>query len=179
MIQNREMQTTRFTKRLLARKHKQSRTRRVLVAGLMLTSMVDMFSLLVIFLLQSFSNSPEVMTLTKGLTLPASISASAVIDAPVLMVTEAQVLLDQREVGSLTEILTNPARLSAPLKALVDKWKSSHPGADFKGEINLQADRGMPSTAVARVMNILNGHGYGAVHLAVVGSNSAPAEATP
>lgn len=52
MILNRALQTTRFTQRLLALKHRGSRTRRILVAGLMLTSMVDMFSLLVIFLLQ-------------------------------------------------------------------------------------------------------------------------------
>ena len=172
MIRHRELRPSFFSRHLIARRHARSRTKRNLVAGLMLTSMVDMFSLLVIFLLQSFSNSPEVMALAKDVRLPTALSASAAIDAPVLTMSQAQLLLDQRALGTAREVVQDPARLAKPLAELRARWQKSHPDAEFRGEINLQADTGLPSTLVSRVMNVLNGNGYTAVHLAVVGSAS-------
>lgn len=169
MILNRALQTTRFTQRLQALKHRKNRTRRILVAGLMLTSMVDMFSLLVIFLLQSFSNSPEVMALSKGITLPVAVSAAAPIDAPLLTLTSDNfVLIDQKPVGTSKEVIDDPSRLLKPLGELQKQWKTSHATAEFKGELHLQADRGLSSVLVSRIINIVNAQGYSSVHLAVV-----------
>ncbi len=134
----------------------------------MLTSMVDMFSLLVIFLLQSFSNSPEVMALTKGITLPVAVSAAAPIDAPLLTLTADQVLVDQKPVGTTKEILEQPAKLLKPLGELQKQWKTTHTQGDFKGEIHLQADKSLSSVLVSRIINIVNAQGYSSVHLAVV-----------
>ena len=134
----------------------------------MLTSMVDMFSLLVIFLLQSFSNSPEVMALTKGINLPVAVSASAPIDAPLLTLTTDHVLIDQKPVGTAKEVLEEPAKLLKPLQELQKQWKAAHSQTEFKGDIHLQADRGIPSTLVSRIINIVNAQGYTSVHLAVV-----------
>lgn len=173
MILNPALKPTVFAKRLVALKHRTKRTRRVVVAGLMLTSMVDMFSLLVIFLLQSFSNSPEVMALSKGLTLPAAVSAAAPIDAPLLTVTTDQILLDQKPVGSSQEVLARPEKLTVLLQELKSTWVRTHaPGQPFKGDIHLQADRGLPSSLVSRFVGLLNSQGYSSVHLAVVSGGS-------
>jgi biopolymer transport protein ExbD len=64
-----------FQQHLLKRKQKRQSRKRGLIAGLTLTSMVDMFSLLVIFLLQTFSTSPELVMVTKGVTLPVASTA--------------------------------------------------------------------------------------------------------
>jgi biopolymer transport protein ExbD len=168
MIINQALKTTTFTKRLVALKHRSRRAHRVMVAGLMLTSMVDMFSLLVIFLLQSFSNSPEVMALSKGLTLPSAVSAAPAIDAPLLRVTTELVLIDQKPVGTAAQVLAQPDLLLVPLQELKARFVSSHHGEEFKGDIHLQADRGLPSSLVSRFVGVLNSQGYASVHLAVV-----------
>ncbi len=173
MIQNNPLKPTLFTKRLLARQHQQKKVKRVIVVGLMLTSMVDMFSLLVIFLLQSFSNSPEVMALTKGLVLPGAVSAAAPIDAPVLTVTgDQEVLVDQKSMGKMQDILAKPEPLVKSLVDMKDAWGLRHKNESFKGDIHLQADNKLPSTLVSQIIGIVNSQGYATVHLAVVNGAS-------
>jgi biopolymer transport protein ExbD len=168
MIQNNPLKPTLFAKRLLSRRHQQKKTRRVIVAGLMLTSMVDMFSLLVIFLLQSFSNSPEVMAMTKGITLPAAVSAAAPIDAPLLTVTETEILVDSKSMGKISEVLAKPEALVKSLTEMKDAWQERHKNEAFKGDIHLQADKKLTSSLVSQVIGIVNSQGYASVHLAVV-----------
>src|ERR1700720_2518899 len=100
-----------FQRHLVGRKHKKKSRKRALIAGLTLTSMVDMFSLLVIFLLQSFSTSPELLMITKGVTLPAAISGRELMDAPVLSLSTSGVYLDQKLVGSLEDLSNDPEPL--------------------------------------------------------------------
>lgn len=168
MILNDELKTSTFTKQLVALKHRSKKTRRAIVAGLMLTSMVDMFSLLVIFLLQSFSNSPEQVALSKGLILPSAVSAAPVIDAPMLTVSHDLILLDNKEVGTAASVISDPMLLVRPLQDLKDRWVKAHDGQDFKGDIHLQADKALPSSMVSRFIGLVNSQGYDSVHLAVV-----------
>lgn len=168
MIQNVPLKPTLFTKRLIAQKHRQGRTKRMIVAGLMLTSMVDMFSLLVIFLLQSFSNSPEVMALSNGIVLPAAVSASAPIDAPLLTITEKEILVDHKAVGEIQAVLEKPEALVKKLVDMKTTWETTHKNQPFKGDVHLQADQKLSSSLVSQVIGILNSQGYGTVHLAVV-----------
>lgn len=157
-----------FNKHLVDRKNKASKHKRVIVAGLMLTSMVDMFSLLVIFLLQSFSNSPEVMAMSKGIVLPPAMSAQAPIDAPVVAISGVDVLLDQKWVGETAKTLENPQALIDKLNELKNIWIQTHPQQEFKGDIHLQADKGLSSTWVSQVISVLISQGYYSVHLATV-----------
>lgn len=157
-----------FNKHLIAREYKKKAYKRVIVAGLMLTSMVDMFSLLVIFLLQSFSNSPEVMALSKGVTLPPAVSSAASIDAPVIAISADQIILDQKEVGVTEALLSSPQALIDQLNQMKNAWHKAHPNEEFKGDIHLQADKGLSSTLVSQVMSVLISQGYYSVHLAVV-----------
>ncbi len=145
-------------------RQRKTKAKRVLVAGLMLTSMVDMFSLLVIFLLQNFSASPEMMAVSKTVRLPSAVSASATIDAPVLTVTADEILLDQKTIGTAAAVFREPGVLIKKLDDLKKSWLASHSGEKFKGDIHLQADRELPSTHVAKVVSLLNSQGYSSVH---------------
>ncbi len=144
----------------------------MMVAGLTLTSMVDMFSLLVIFLLQSFSNSPEVMALSNGITLPAAVSASAPIDAPVLAVSSDDIVIDQKSMGTPQAILGQPQPLLDQLQKLRATWQTAHPTEPFIGDVHLQADKTLSSTLVSQVISLLIGQGYSSVHLAVATGNN-------
>ena len=139
-----------------------------MIAGLTLTSMVDMFSLLVIFLLQTFSTSPELVMVTKGLTLPAAVSGKELEDAPVLSLSAEGVYLDQKFLGPTEQILHEPTVLMNKLSDLRELWQKSHPNEKFKGEISLQADQNMPSTVVSQFMGMLPTQSYSTVQLAVI-----------
>src|ERR1035437_9360283 len=125
-----------FQQHLLKRKQKKATRRRVMIAGLTLTSMVDMFSLLVIFLLQTFSASPELVAVTKGVTLPSSFTSRELKDAPILSISEAGVYLDQKFVGVTDELLVDPSPLMKRLADLRDLWQKTHPSEKFSGEIS-------------------------------------------
>lgn len=167
-VGNANLTVGRFERHLVARKYKKSRAKRILVVGLLLTSMVDMFSLLVIFLLQTFSNSPEVVTLSKSVRLPVAMSSVGLKDAPVLAVTKDEVFLDQKSVGVTDQILAKPQLLIEGLQGLRDMWAKNHPNDTFKGDILLQADKEIPSTQISHVINVLISQGYGSVQLAAV-----------
>jgi biopolymer transport protein ExbD len=167
-ISNAVLAPASFTRHLQARAHQKAKRKKILIAGLTLTSMVDMFSLLVIFLLQSFSSSPELLVITKGVTLPSANTAKEIKDAPLLSLSEEGVFLDQKKVGELLDLVQNPKPLSNRLVELRQVWQKTHPGQAFKGEINLQADRNLPGLTVSHFMNLLPSQNYSSIQLAVV-----------
>lgn len=158
-----------FEKHLVNRKRKKMWGMRAAGFTLMLTSMVDMFSMLVVFLLQTFSSSPEIL-ITKGLELPDSITPSIVKEAPVLAISiDGNLYLDQKLVGMTKNITKNPKKLMQMLEDIKNHWAVSHAGAAFPGEINLQADKEVASTTVSQVMGVLTGGQFHSIQLAVIG----------
>ena len=157
-----------FQNHLLKRKQRKQARKRILIAGLTLTSMVDMFSLLVIFLLQTFSTSPELVMVTKGVTLPAAVSARELEDSPVLAISAEEIYLDQKLIGKTQALLIDPSPLMAKLEQLREQWQKAHPSQKFNGLISLQADRNLPSTVVSQFMGMLPTQTYSTVQLAVI-----------
>ncbi len=158
-----------FEKHLINRKRKKSWGKKAAVYALMLTSMVDMFSMLVVFLLQTFSSSPEIL-INKGVTLPNSITASEVKEAPVLAIAkDGNLYLDQKLVGKTSLIVKNPKNLMKELNEIKNTWAQRHSGVPFPGEVNLQADKEVPSTTVSNVMGILTTGQFHSIELAVIG----------
>ncbi|MEK6705724.1 MAG: biopolymer transporter ExbD [Bdellovibrionota bacterium] len=168
LIESRALVPGTFNRHLVARAHRKSTRRKMLLVGLTLTSMVDMFSLLVIFLLQTFSTSPDLLIIAKGVTLPTAITGREIKDAPALSISTAGVFLDQKLVGKTNSLLKDPTPLMERLADLRSLWQKSHPKEKFRGEINLQADRELPSTIVSQFMAILPSQSYGSIQLAVV-----------
>ena len=158
-----------FEKHLINRKRKKSWGKKAAVYALMLTSMVDMFSMLVVFLLQTFSTSPEIL-INKGVNLPDSLTAAQVIEAPVLAIAkDGNLYLDQKLVCEVKNVVKSPESLMKKLNDIKASWAKSHAGTPFPGEINLQADKETPSTVVSQVMGILTTGDFQAIQLAVIG----------
>lgn len=161
-----------FSKHLVARAHSRKKSRRTILAALSLTSMVDMFSLLVIFLLQTFSTSPELLVMTKGVQLPVASSGAEISDAPVLAIAQDEIFLDQKSVGTVVEVLKDPKALLAQLGTFRENWAKAHPNEKFKGEINLQAHKDVPSTVISQIMGVLPSQQYGSIQLIVTSGGS-------
>ena len=63
-----------------------------------ITSMVDMFVILLVFLLKSYSTSPVQINASNDLTLPASTSVKDPIDALKLVVSKKGIFVDDKKI---------------------------------------------------------------------------------
>ncbi len=73
--------------------------------ALNLTAMVDMFTVIVIFLLQSFSASGEIMFIQKDLKLPTAVEAQPLDDrGPVVTLFANTVLMEGEELARLDDL---------------------------------------------------------------------------
>jgi biopolymer transport protein ExbD len=156
-----------FENHLSLRQSKNKKIKKMLVMGLSLTSMVDVFSMLVCFLLQTFSSSPEIL-ITKDVNLPEALKGQEIKQAPVLSLSQKSIYLDQKEVGNIKDVVTKPAMLIEKLKEFKVHFAKTNPGEPFPGEINLQADEGIPSVIVSQLMSHLNSQNFHSIHLAVI-----------
>jgi len=150
-------------------KERRSRQKKGVMASLMLTPMVDMFSLLVIFLLQFFNASPD-FQLSKDMVLPPSNSSAELRDAPVVSVSMQEVLVNHIAVGGVDDIIKNPEPLALALEKLRADWIASHPETPFKGEVNFEAHEDLPSTKVSLLMAVLSNHQFGSMELMTLGN---------
>lgn len=149
-------------------KSRKARDKKTIMANLMLTPMVDMFSLLVIFLLQFFTAAPDFL-LTDKMELPTSKSNTELHEIPVVSLGEDQVYVEHKPIGAVKDILKNPEPLAIELQALQNKWLTEHPGETWDGEINLEAHREIASTTISQYMAVLAAQNYGTIQLIAFG----------
>lgn len=74
------------------------------VAELNLTAMMDMMTILLVFLLNSYGNEPDKFTVNDSLRPPESSSKEALKPATIVTVTDASILVDNVEVVKLGEV---------------------------------------------------------------------------
>lgn len=103
---------------------------RVMTASLMLTSLVDAFSILVIFLIMNNATSSEVVNIGEKIQLPTARESSMIENGVVVRIEKGQFLVDEKPVAL--------SGLAAKLKSL----NSSVDTARREGLI-IVADRGL------------------------------------
>src|SRR5450631_3299696 len=79
-------------------------SRRSAVTGLSLTSMVDMFTILVVFLLMNFSSTGEIIYIPKDVKLPKATETKELKPAHVVSITTDSVILERETVANLAEV---------------------------------------------------------------------------
>ena len=139
-----------------------------------LTSMIDMFSMLVIFLLMNFSSTGEVFFIpTKDLIMPEAQHGRQLETAPLITIArDGSVRLDSEAVGSLPHTSIedqgeNLAALRMRLQQMRAVEMQIKPNVEFKGQINIQADEQTTSERVKKVMVALIQEGWTGINFAV------------
>ena len=157
-------------------------------AELSLTSLIDMFSVIIIFLIQSFSASGEVMIINKDIKLPIANYGKELERAPIITILTNKVTLEGVKVGDNTGIETKLEEsdwdlplLSQKLNEYREFFQSVNPTATFPAEVVVQADRDTQFLLLKRVMYALTKVGYTNINLAVMGQArpATPPEASP
>jgi len=141
---------------------------------LRLTSMIDMFTILLVFLLQSFSAEGEIMSVSSDLRLPESTAKKPPKASPILIVTQEWLILDGRPIEKIEVVNSLTGNLIPTLGAQLSDIKafSSSLGAldatrGFKGEITIQGDREVPFSLLKKIMFTCGQEGYNNMLLAV------------
>ena len=160
---------------------KQSMTRRRRKRGngtvkLTLTSMVDMFTLMIVYLLKSYSAQGQIVTPAQGLLLPTSSIEKSAGEALNVKVSENGIMVENDNVLSKSEYTTLLAQKDFMIQPLFDVLskhsKSAQESAarfktEFSGKISIQGDIKIPYSVITRVMYTCGQAGYPVMNLVV------------
>lgn len=129
-------------------------------SDLLLTALIDAFSILVIFLLMSFSSTGEILFIPKGTELPKAMNTTVIERFPVVKVDEGVLYLeDQRIEGN---------DLTAGLLELRKKWQETHPNEEYPGVLTVQADRRVKYEVLNQVVVAASQAGFADMKFAAV-----------
>ncbi|MBE0598594.1 MAG: biopolymer transporter ExbD [Desulfuromonadales bacterium] len=146
------------------------------VPGLNLTSLMDVFTILVFFLLVN-SSASEVLETPKQITLPDSVVEAKPRETVVIMVSPEAVLVQGEAVVGTPELLTGQGER---IEAIADRLEllerniigfSTRTIVDGK-EVTILADRTIPFSVLKKIMSTCTGAGYGKISLAVIQKGS-------
>lgn len=139
-------------------------------AGLSLTPMIDIFSILVIFLLMNFSTTGEIFFINKNIKLPPAKNTNPLESRPLLSIVGNNVVFEmENKVGLPTRIeesLDQLHQLKLSLEQLKNRHQKLHPNQSFKGDINIQADESANFGNVKKVLRVLTEKGWTAISFA-------------
>lgn len=161
----------------MARNHKKK------LPGLNLTSLMDVFTILVFFLLVNSSNS-EVLEPPKKISLPDSVVETKPKETPVIVVSEESVTV-QGEVVALTEDVINSKQdailgISNKLEELKDSVIGVSTQAISKSrEVTILSHKTIPFKVLRKVMSSCTYAGYEKISLAVIQKASQVEDGAP
>jgi biopolymer transport protein ExbD len=146
------------------------------IARLQLTSLIDIFTVLLLFLLKGLVVGGSVVSPFPGVSLPPSSSTAAFKESPVVVVSKAQVVVDGESVCPTDEVVqSNELKVVALEQALAAVRQKSetlaqHAGSSrkFEGKLILQADETIPFHVLQKVMYTSQTVGFYDITLAVL-----------
>ncbi len=165
--------------------------KRDVTALLSLTAMVDMFTVLVIFLLQNYNATGEILYIPKEVVLPKATSVRELKPAHVVTISNKEVLLDKDRVASFDEVKAaedwNIENLKVRLQEALAKSKAEQESKlqnkirdvveSTRGEneedpnawskVTIQADKDVDFLTIKKVLFTVTEAGAGEINFAV------------
>jgi biopolymer transport protein ExbD len=140
-----------------------------------LTPMVDIFVCLLVFLLQSYSASQQVVTSDDYFQLPVSdarqephIAVTIKVNRDVVVLDD-EVILDTHDAIRQEDLLLEPLYRSLAKKADRTRFISSQNATvKFKGDVIIQGDREIPFMLLKKIMYTCSRAEFGNIALAVL-----------
>jgi biopolymer transport protein ExbD len=149
---------------------------RVQIGKMNLTSLMDVFTILVFFLLVN-SGSVEVVEAPKDVELPESRVESKPRETVVISISPEDILIQGMLAGSVNDVLEGDSIPLDKVRARLAELKENVIGINTQvvaeaREVTILADREVPFTVVKQVMSTCTSEGYENVSLAVIQKNS-------
>lgn len=140
--------------------------------GLNLTSLMDVFTILVFFLLSN-SSSSEVLSAPKQITLPDSVVEAKPSETVVIMISPEEVLIQGEAIVSIPDVMEAKNGRIAALTERLRQLDLNIIGISTKAiaegkEITILADKSIPFSVLKKIMSTCTLSGYGKISLAVI-----------
>lgn len=158
------MRNSRRMKRMARSKRK--------LTGLNLTPLMDVFTILVFFLL-FHSSGGDILQTPKQIKLPDSVVETKPRETVVIMVSPEVVLVQGEAVISTPELLEDRIVIVHEIKERLEQLERNIIGINTKTiakskEITLLADKTIPFKVLKKIMSTCTGSGYERISLAVI-----------
>ena len=136
-----------------------------------LTSLMDVFTILVFFLLVN-SGQSELLDAPKQVTLPESFVESKPRETVVIFISPTEVVVQGQRVMSLEEVVATGAPYLEPISAQLAALKARVIGRSTQvtaasQEITVLADKSIPFEIIEKVLSTCTSQGYTRISLAV------------
>ena len=145
---------------------------RVKITKMPLTSLMDVFTILVFFLLVN-SGSVEIMEAPRDVSLPVSKVETKPRETVVIFVSPENVLVQGKLVALVGDILEEKEGAIDPITEQLARLKESVIGANTAAvagsdEVTILADKSVPFSVIKTIMSTCTSEGYEKVSLAVI-----------
>ena len=142
------------------------------MTGLNLTSLMDVFTILVFFLL-FHSTGSEVLDAPKQIKLPDSVVEAKPRETVVIMVSPEVVLVQGEAVINTPQLLDAGDETVVEITDRLKQLERNIIGISTKRvvenkEVTILADKTIPFRALKKIMSTCTGSGYGRISLAVI-----------
>lgn len=158
------MKNTRRLKRM-------ARAKRNRMGALNLTSLMDVFTILVLYLLVNQS-AVEVVEPPKDIKLPDSVVEAKPKQTVVMLVSEQQIMIQGTPVATYEEVLNNKSGVVDSVRVTLKRLKENIIGVNTEtvaksNEVTIMAHRTVPFKVLKTLMSSCTSAGYTTISLAV------------
>ena len=155
-----------------SRRIKRMSRNRVKITKMNLTSLMDVFTILVFFLLVN-SGSVEIMEAPKNVSLPESMIEQKPRETVVIFVSAEEVLVQGELVAQVVDILDAQSADYDPITSRLAELRDNIVGPSTLAvagsqEVTILADKSVPFIVIRKIMSICTSEGYENVSLAVI-----------
>ncbi len=148
--------------------------------ALNLTALIDLFTILILFLLFNLAGGGNVLPPTKALQLPISVSEKAPQPTVTIMVTRDEISVEGKKVGDVQDIL-NSEEIIIPdlqkelsLHAGISKSVGKATGVEvFDGKVTILGDQEIPFLLLEKIMLTCSESEFPDIRLAVLQKETA------
>ena len=159
-------------------------SKRNVVAVLQLTAMVDMFTVLVVFLLQNYASTNQILPISDQIDLPQATTVKELKPSFVVVLSKDFLSFNEEKVSHFREVKNSKdwliPSLLEPVKGAIEKLnqkqssgKSKVDGSEtlMQYKMTLQADKDMDFLSIKKVLYTLTTAGVQEINFAVVKVN--------
>lgn len=146
--------------------------------GLNITSMTDMFTILLVFLLQTYSTNEVQIDLAEGVRLPSSISDKNPVDGIKISLSMKELKFDKIKLANVqnnlieqTAIDPNDSNFVKPLFEQLQKYNKENEKSAKAGKILFQADQELPYSTLRKVLYTASMAGFPHLKMVTVVGN--------
>jgi biopolymer transport protein ExbD len=155
-----------------SRRLKRMARKKGIITKVNLTSLMDVFTILVFFLLVN-SGTPDTLETPKQISLPESSLETRPRETVVIFVSQEEIVVQGEAVALVSDVLASSARDIEGIKERLEVVQKQIIGPNTQvvagsQEITILADRNVPFSVIERVMGTCTRQGYEHISLAVL-----------